>query len=125
MLLRYSLARSGPSRIFAILDRRDESESVRKRVHPKASHHAQSVILRVTTPVSLLSFALAMILTMNARRHQRTHPLSGMGSPLKASKDIGMGVNDHPLTCGSEPCVLQWSAQLALVAYFLHTIVIL
>ena len=41
-----------------------------------------------------LSLAHAMILTMTARRFQRTHLLSGMGSPLNASKDIGMGITD-------------------------------
>ena len=35
-----------------------------------------------------------MVLTMNARRFQRTHPLSGMGSSLNASKDNGVGVTD-------------------------------
>ena len=46
-----------------------------------------------------------MILTMNARRFQRTHHLTGMGSSLNASKDIGMGVSGFALTCGSEPVV--------------------
>ena len=45
-----------------------------------------------------------MILTMNARRFQRTHPLRGLGDySLNASTDIGMGVIDLALTCGSEP----------------------
>ena len=73
-----------------------------------------------TRPPSL-SFAVSMIHTMNARRFQRTHPLGGMGSSLNASKDIGVGVADVALACGSEQwlaqCVLQWLAQLALVAY--------
>ena len=40
-----------------------------------------------------------MILTMNARRFQRTDPLSGLGS----SQDICMGVPDLALTSGSVP----------------------
>ena len=72
-------------------------------------HHAQSVALHVTTPaLHRLSFALAMVLTMNARRFQRTHPLSGTGSSLNASKDIGMVITDFMLI--SE---LQWLAQLS------------
>ena len=58
----------------------------------------------MTTPAHpKLSFALAMLLTMNARRFQSTRLLSGMGSSLFASKDIGMGGTDLALTCGSEP----------------------
>ena len=63
-----------------------------------------------------MSFALVMILTMNARRFQRSHLLSGMGSSLGASKENGR----EALTLRSpvDPSqVLQWSAQLALVAY--------
>ena len=41
-----------------------------------------------------LSFALVVVLTMNARRFQRTHCLSGSGSSLNASKDIGMEISD-------------------------------
>ena len=42
-----------------------------------------------------LSIALAMTLTMNARRFQRTHPLRGLGdNSLSASKDTGKGVAD-------------------------------
>ena len=41
-----------------------------------------------------MSFALAMVLTMNARRFQRTHPPSGMGSSLNASRDVAIGVID-------------------------------
>ena len=44
-----------------------------------------------------LSFTLAMIPDMNARRFQRTHPLSGMGSSLNASKDVGVEVTDLAL----------------------------
>ena len=54
---------------------------------------------------SCLSVALTVVLTMNARRFQRTHLLGRMGSSLNASKDIGMGVTDFALTCGSEPVV--------------------
>ena len=41
-----------------------------------------------------LSFALVVVLNMNARRFQRTHCLSGSGSSLNASKDIGMEISD-------------------------------
>ena len=44
-----------------------------------------------------MSFALVMTLTMDARRFQRTHLLSGMGSSLNASKETGMGVTDLSL----------------------------
>ena len=67
-------------------------------------HHAQSFILHVTTHrPPRLSFVLAVILIMSARRFQRTHPLSGMGFSLDASKDIGMGVTDLAPICESEP----------------------
>ena len=60
--------------------------------------------LHVTTPCSLrLSFALAMILTLNARRFRRTHPLRGMGTSISPSKNFGMGILDPELSCGSEP----------------------
>ena len=57
-----------------------------------------------------LFFALAMVLTMNAR-FQRTHPLSGVGSSLNASKEIGMGVTDltpisEPVTAGGYTAVV-------------------
>ena len=51
-----------------------------------------------------LSSALAVTLTTNARRCQRTHPLRGMGDySLNAPKDIGLGVTDLALACGLEP----------------------
>ena len=79
--------------------------SGQKPVHPKGFRtHAQSVSSsREHTRPHRMSFALAMILTMNERRIQRTHPSSGMGSSLNASKDIGIGVTDFALTCESEP----------------------
>ena len=55
-----------------------------------------------------LSFALAMVLTINSQRFQRTHPFRGMGdSSLNAPKDVAMG-----LTCLA-PIVnqIQWLAQ--------------
>ena len=67
-----------------------------------------------------LSIALPMILTMDARLFQRTHPLSGMGSSLNASNDIGMGVTDLELTCknrtsgGRNAYCSGWLAELAL-----------
>ena len=65
---------------------------------------------------------------MNARRHQRTHPLRGMASSLDASNDVGMGVADLALACGSEPvglpqCVLQWLAQLVLVPFLTQALI--
>ena len=77
-----------------------------KRVHAKASASRSkfSFSLDHARP-PLLSLALAMVLTMNARRFQRTHLLSGTCSSLNASKDIGMGVVDFAPTCGSEPMV--------------------
>ena len=56
--------------------------------------HALSVALHVTTPPPRLSLALAIVLTISARRFQRTHPFSGMGLSLDASMDIGMEVTD-------------------------------
>ena len=68
-----------------------------KKVHPKASaSRSECCSSRDHTRPLRLSFALAMILTMNARRFQRTHPLSGMGSSLSAS---------IALTCGPEPVI--------------------
>ena len=63
-----------------------------------------------------LTFALAMILTMNGRRFKRAHPVSGMGSLLSTSKDVGLEVIDREdqIQCWTQ-CVLQWLAQLALV----------
>ena len=47
-----------------------------------------------------------MVLTMNALRFQRTHPLRGMGDySLNTSKDIDMGVVGFAPTCESEPVV--------------------
>ena len=43
----------------------------------------------MTTPALCLSFALAMGLTLKARRFQRTHPFNNRRSALNASKDIG------------------------------------
>ena len=80
--------------------------SGQKHVHPKASaSRSEFDSSRDHTRPLRLSFALAMILTMNTRRLQRTHPWSGMGSSLEASKDIGNGVTDFALTCGSETVV--------------------
>ena len=49
------------------------------------------------------SFALTTVLTMDARRFQTTFSLSGMGSSLNGSKDIGTGGTDCALIRGSEP----------------------
>ena len=80
--------------------------SEQKHAHPKASASRSEICSsRDHTRPHRLSFALAMILTVNARRFQRTDPLSETGSALNTSKDIGMGVTDFALTCGSEPVV--------------------
>ena len=57
--------------------------------------HDLSDVHHVATPaLSVCLFALAVILTLDARRFQRTHPLSGMGCSLKVSKHMGLGVID-------------------------------
>ena len=72
----------------------------RKHVHPNASaSRSECYSSRDHTRSPRLSFALAMVLTMNARRFGRS---SGMGPPLNPSKEMGM--------------VLQWLAQIALVS---------
>ena len=77
-----------------------------KYVHPQPSaSRPECYSSRDHTRPLRLSFPLATILTMNARRFQRTHHLSGMGSSLNATKDIGTGVSGFALTCGSEPVV--------------------
>ena len=59
--------------------------SRQKHVHPKTSaSRSEFCSSRDHTTLSVL----AMILTMNARRFQRTHSLSGMGSSLNALKDM-------------------------------------
>ena len=65
------------------------SVSGQKHVHPKASvSRSEFHSSRDYTRSSRLSFALAMVLTMNARRVQRKPPLRGMGEySLNASKD--------------------------------------
>ena len=74
-----------------------------KHVYLKASaSRSKCCSSRDHTRPHCLSFALAMVLTMNARRFQRTHPLSGMGFSLSASNDIAVGVFDHALVCESE-----------------------
>ena len=67
------------------------------------------------------SFELPMILTMNARRFQRTHPLRGMGDySLYRDRILVWELSTlRSLVLRSQwftQCVLQWSAQLALVA---------
>ena len=68
----------------------------------KLPPHAQSVILHVTSPPSPFIFRACMILTMNARLCQKTHPLGGMGSSLNASNDICRELLTLARTCGSE-----------------------
>ena len=67
-------------------------------MHPKASaSRSECYSSRDHTRLPRLSVALTVVLTMNARRFQRTHLLSGMGSSLNASKDVGVGVTDLAL----------------------------
>ena len=95
------------------------SVSGHKHAHRKASKSRSELCFsRGDTRPHRLSFALAMILTMNARRFQRTHPFSEMGSALSASKDIAIGVNDVALVVNQiqllTHVVRQWLTQLAL-----------
>ena len=55
-------------------------------------HHAQKFYSSLDhTRPARLSFALAMIPTMNSQRFQKTHPLRGVGSSLSASKGYWYG----------------------------------
>ena len=78
-----------------------------QHVHPKTSASRSKLSSsRDHTCPRRLSFALAMVLTMNARRFQRTHPLRGMGDyGVNASRNIDMEVIAFASTCGSEPVV--------------------
>ena len=58
-------------------------------------HHAQNVVLHVTTP------ALSMILTMNV--HSRENIFRMELDPHSSRQKILVGINDLELTCGSEP----------------------
>ena len=80
---------------------------VKKHGRPKMfASRSEPCSSRDHTRPAMLSVALAMVLTMNARRFQRTQPFRGMVDyPLNASKDIDMGVIDFAPTCGSEPVV--------------------
>ena len=75
------------------------SVSGQKHDHPKtpASRSEFCSSRDYSRPLSFFFLAL------NARRFQRTHLFSGMGSSLNASKDIGMGVIDLAPICESEP----------------------
>ena len=74
--------------------------SLEKNVRPKASaSRSKFSSPRDHARLARLSFAVAVVLTMIARRFQRTHPLSGKGLSLKASKDIGMGVSGRSVYC--------------------------
>ena len=71
--------------------------------HPKASApRSEFCFSREHTRSPLLSSALAMVLTMNARRFQRTHPLRGMGDYSLNRQRILIW---ELLTCGSEPVI--------------------
>ena len=60
-----------------------------KLVRPKASASPSE-----SCPSRNHNRPLVMVLIMNARRFQRTHPLSGTGPSLNASKDVEMGITD-------------------------------
>ena len=80
------------------------SVSGQKYVHLKASASCSIFHLHLDT-LALTDYLsrLPWVLTMNARRFQRTHLLSLTGSSLNASKEIEMRVTDLSPTCGSEP----------------------
>ena len=121
--LRHSFARPGLWRIVVFLDHRAEGErylwlatrtaqictvllaSVDRRtlqcVWRTCSFplHAHTFMFHVPSP---LVFRLPR--SHLAHDDSREHiPLSGAGSSLNASKDVGMGVTDLALVCGSEP----------------------
>ena len=80
------------------------SVSGQKHVHFNASGRRSDLCSSCHhTRPPRLSFALAMVLSMNARRFQRPHPLRGAGTSTSASNDFGTGIIDTVLTCGSEP----------------------
>ena len=54
----------------------------------KTHHLVQRGIVRVTTPALPVNLSRLPWFTMNVRRLQRTHHLSGMRSSLNASKDL-------------------------------------
>ena len=86
------------------------SVSGQKHVHPNASaSRSECCSSRDHTRPLRLSFALAVVLTVEARRFQRTHPLSGMGSSLNASKDTGMGLFTR---CSPVHLNQRWSMQV-------------
>ena len=78
----------------------------KKHIHPKASTSRSEFCSHVTTTALPGYLSRLSILTMNARRFQRTHLLRGVGDyVLNASKDTGMVVADLAPTCESEPVV--------------------
>ena len=126
------LARPGPLRISVCLDLHAEKErlsrlecgqqrfalgnvfaksgrcsvSGQKHSHPKGSaSRPEFCSSRDHTRPPRWSFALTMLVTMNARRFQITHPLRGTEFSVNLSADIGLGVTDLALACGSEPVV--------------------
>ena len=78
-----------------------------KNVHPKASaSRSEFCSSRDHTHPACLSFELAMILTMNARRFQRTHFCVEWEIIHSTRQGIfWYGVTDLALACGSEPVV--------------------
>ena len=107
-MLRQSLARPGAladSRVFLGSSSRKRTLSLVGNVDGRDLHRCTSkgfcstfrdVCFHVTTPaLSVCLFTLAMVLTMNARRFQRTHPLRGMEDcSLNKLKDVDVGVID-------------------------------
>ena len=73
---------------------------------PKAfASRSESSSSRDHTSPRILSFALAMTLTLNARHFQRTQLSRGMKTSLDASKGIDMGVTDLALVSFSTQVV--------------------
>ena len=89
--------------------------AVKNVVINKFPHHAQSFAHYVTTPVLRSSFAIALLLTMNARRFQRTHPFGGVST---RKKEIVLGVTGLAQILNQlqqlTQSIRQWLAQLAL-----------
>ena len=93
-----------------------------KHVHPRASP-SRSDVYSSRDHTRFALYLSRLTLTMNARRFQRTHPLSGMGSSLNASKDVGVGVTDFaPIVNQSQCLTWQWLVQLAL-AYLYQALI--
>ena len=102
--------------------------SVQKQFHSKASaSHSEVSSSRDHTRPLRLSVALAIVLTMHARRFQRTHALSGIIASqrvkgywygrYRSCAYLWIRIND------GTRCRLQWMAQLALVLNYTQDLV--